>query len=111
MTDKALDDFEMELRDHFADLVGMLVKKRQSYGPNNLMQFGGLGIVIRANDKIFRLAEMYQQGTERNADGEAMADAWRDLVGYAILGLLYHENRLTLDQKYKAGVAIKEKTR
>lgn len=75
---------------HFQEMTKLLVSKRRSYGADNLVRFGGLGIVIRASDKIDRLSQMYQRGEYASADGDSMEDAWRDLIGYGVLGLIHH---------------------
>lgn len=73
---------------HFDDMTSLLIAKRRSYGPHNLTRFGPIGIIIRASDKIDRLTTMCQNDTVASADGDTMDDAWRDLIGYAVLGLL-----------------------
>jgi hypothetical protein len=85
-----INQFKRRLSLHFHEIIDLLAAKRQSYGSQNLTMFGGLGIVVRANDKLQRLGQMYQQGEIRNADGDSMEDAWRDLIGYGVLGLIHH---------------------
>jgi hypothetical protein len=83
--------FRAQLQGVFAEMTDLLVAKRRSYGANNLTRFGGFGIVVRASDKIERLATMYRTNVTSNADGDTMTDAWRDLMGYAVLALLHEQ--------------------
>lgn len=85
------EQFRANLKVVFADMTELLVSKRQSYGTTNLTRFGGIGIVIRASDKIDRLATMYRTGERASADGDLMTDAWQDLIGYGALGLLHEQ--------------------
>ena len=89
-----LQRFREELTRELTDMVALLMKKRRSYGPHNLVRFGAIGIVIRASDKIDRLANLMKDGTAESADGDTVEDAWRDLIGYGVLGLLRHKGRL-----------------
>lgn len=91
--DKDEAAFREGLQKVFGEMTDLLIAKRRSYGTTNLTRFGGIGIVIRASDKIDRLATMYRNGETESADGDAMEDAWRDLIGYGALGLLHEENR------------------
>lgn len=106
MTHEELAEFRADLEARFAEVTDLLVSKRLAYGPHNLIRFGGVGIAIRASDKIERLATMYASDTTEGADGDSMADAWRDLIGYGALGLLFHEQALTPEQKHAARRAV-----
>jgi hypothetical protein len=86
--------FEVALYDAFDEMIGLLVKKRKAYGPGNLVRFGAIGIVIRASDKIDRLANLLKAGETTSADGESIEDAFKDLVGYGVLGLLHQRGKL-----------------
>jgi len=90
MKDDESTKFERDLETRFAEMTGLLIRKRAAYGTTNLEMFGGMGIVVRANDKVQRLAQMYMRQSEIAGDGELMEDAWRDLLGYAVLGLQMH---------------------
>jgi hypothetical protein len=86
--------FETNLRAAFEEMVALLLAKRQAYGPGNLVRFGAISIVIRASDKIDRLANLLKAGETTSADGESIEDAFRDLVGYGVLGLLHERGKL-----------------
>jgi hypothetical protein len=92
-----MDDLELfrdRLDDVAEEMVNLLISKRKSYGLHNLVRFGAIGIVIRASDKVDRLATMLKAGETASADGDSIEDAFKDLVGYGILGLLYHRGML-----------------
>jgi hypothetical protein len=103
-----LEVFEKRVRTVFEDMAELLVSKRRSYGSSNLDDWGGLGCLIMAQSKLARLKTMYKSGTKANADGDSMFDAWRDLIGYAVLAILYEEaerqeaNDLISDSKSRA---------
>jgi hypothetical protein len=92
MTD--LDVFRARLADVSDEMIALLLSKRKSYGPHNLIRFGAMGIVIRASDKIDRLATMLKAGETASDDGDSIEDAFKDLIGYGILGLLYQRDKL-----------------
>lgn len=94
------DKFEAALRDQFDKMADLLMSKRRSYGRSNLTTFGAIGIIVRASDKIQRLKTMSESGMDRNVDGDSMDDAWRDLIGYGVLGLIY--TRLERDRLEEA---------
>lgn len=88
------DPFEVALVEAFNEMIQLLLKKRKAYGPGNLVRFGGMGIVIRASDKIDRLANLLKAGETVSADGDSIEDAFMDLCGYGVLGLLHERGKL-----------------
>lgn len=62
-------------------------QKQRSYGPHNIGDFGEMGCLIRANDKIQRLRRHYM-GKNVSLDDESIEDTWLDLMGYALMGLV-----------------------
>ena len=86
--------FRERLESRFAEMTDLLCQKREAYGPANLVQFGGVGIAIRASDKVSRLATMYRNSQVEAADGDTLDDTWRDLCGYGILGLMHEKGEL-----------------
>lgn len=83
-----MDAFHNELDDVLGEMGTLLEAKRRSYGPNNLTEFGDVGVLIRTNDKMKRLIHMWQQGMDTTAVGEGALDAWRDICGYSLLVLI-----------------------
>lgn len=63
-------------------------KKQASYGPHNIGSFGAAGCLIRANDKIQRLRRHYFLSKNVSLSDETIEDTWKDMIGYAIMGLV-----------------------
>jgi len=93
--------FEALTPDEFSDaatsvalgVVELLGRKRESYGPSNLTQFGDHGVLVRTSDKLQRLAHMHREGIDMTAVNESAEDAWRDIAGYALLVLIAHSHK------------------
>jgi ribosomal protein S27AE len=96
-----LDENLLDLQDWLSDpehidealaaVASVLRDKHHDYGENNLKDFGELGILVRASDKIARLKNLVD--TEANVTDESRADTWRDLAGYAIQALIMMKMR------------------
>lgn len=92
----ALGDSLMELDDWLSDPINVhdalaaveehLMRKHRDYGENNLKEFGELGILVRASDKVARLKNLIDKHAE--VEDESRADTWRDLAGYAIQAMI-----------------------
>lgn len=75
-------------------LVDLWCSKQADYGHGNILKFGHTGIVIRMSDKVERLRNLARHGyAERN---ESVMDSWRDLLGYAVIGIMLEMNLFTL---------------
>jgi len=66
--------------------AGLFDKKQHDYGPDNIAQFGDLGVLIRLNDKIQRLRTLYMSGEQPEFTDEAFADTWMDIHVYGVIG-------------------------
>jgi len=63
----------------------MMVKQRD-YGPGNILDFKDYGVLVRANDKMARLRNLYTSG---NAPAnETIDDSWLDLANYAVIAMM-----------------------
>lgn len=82
------DEFKDALYNVLTDMNELLARKRASYGPHNLTEFGDIGVLIRTNDKLKRLIHMWHEGLDTTAVGEDAIDAWRDIAGYALIALV-----------------------
>ena len=63
-------------------------KKQHDYGPDNIAQFGDLGVLIRLNDKIQRLKTLMLSGEQPEFTNEAFTDTWMDIHVYGVIGLM-----------------------
>lgn len=78
--------FEQALDLVLAELRDLMLSKQRDYGRENILDFGELGVLVRANDKIARLKNLTRAGREpRN---EPIDDSWRDFANYGIIGIL-----------------------
>lgn len=85
-----VEGFRFAMQEIADTMVQMLVEKRASYGPHNLIRHGLHGMLVRSDDKAERLRQIYQGNIPRDtAVGESECDAWRDIAGYALLALLF----------------------
>ena len=74
------------------EIKQLLIEKNMRYGQGNIARFGEKGVVIRSFDKVDRLKTLLFDKVEATTD-EAIEDSWRDLAGYAIIGLLFHRGK------------------
>lgn len=79
------------LAHHFSELdmqatERFVTKKQIDYGTGNVLAFGHVGLIVRQSDKIARLKNLIAK--DSNGTVEPMADAWLDLVGYSLVGLM-----------------------
>ena len=82
--DKA--EFEIAVDKAFADAKAILLERHAKYGPKNISAspYGWkAGLITRLWDKLARLKNM-----EGDATDESREDAWTDIVGYGVIGLL-----------------------
>lgn len=99
--DQRLKAFESEMIEMGTAMAHLLTRKRRMYGETNLDLFGSMGILIRASDKVYRLKSLMEDPHSPIDAGDSYEDAWRDLIGYAMLGLYYfrreHPSKLAVD--------------
>lgn len=63
--------------------------KQRKYGPSNISSMGKPGLVVRMNDKLQRLRNFVLNGVQEDTEGSE-EDAWLDIMGYALMGVLVH---------------------
>ena len=69
--------------DEMADII---MAKQSDYGTRNISEFGELGVLVRANDKLARLKHLQQFC--QAPKNEAVDDTWLDLANYAVLAMM-----------------------
>jgi hypothetical protein len=69
-------------------MLDLLIRKQHDYGHDNINNFGTIGIAIRVCDKIARIRNLRNRGSDGQA--EPLQDAYLDLVGYATIAHMYH---------------------
>jgi hypothetical protein len=71
-------------------VIPLLCQRNAGYGSGNLLEDGHMGIAIRMKDKCARIIQL-SHGDDTAA---AIEDAYLDLIGYAVNGLLIQRGKL-----------------
>lgn len=89
---RTMEQFQQELSNLLVEMQETLTAKRKAYGTTALTRFGPMGILIRMSDKMDRLTNRFRDGSDSvgGMDTDSVEDSWRDLIGYALLGLMEH---------------------
>jgi len=80
------ETFEGAIDHALAEMRALMISKNRDYGPGNISAFGEFGVVVRASDKVHRLANLLQSG--KQPEHEKIEDTWLDLANYGLIGLL-----------------------
>ena len=85
---------EMQIEKISKEIADMLIKKNHDYGDDNLVKRGLLGIIIRMEDKLARLDNLYIVPKKPHVE-ESLEDTLKDIAGYAINAIrLLREGRI-----------------
>jgi len=76
-------DPETQIKKISKEIADMLIRKNYDYGDNNLVKRGLLGIIIRMEDKLARLDNLYIVPKKPHVE-ESLEDTLKDIAGYAI---------------------------
>jgi hypothetical protein len=90
LVDEPVPAFEEAVFELAYELADTLISKQADYGPRAINDAPGgatNGVLVRAHDKLARLANL----TSGQPNHEAIRDSWLDLAGYAFIGLLLAE--------------------
>lgn len=79
------ETFEDMVRQIHAQSFDTMIDKQLDYGPGNITEFGQVGVLVRAFDKVHRLKHLLESGG--NPANESVEDSWLDLMNYALIGL------------------------
>lgn len=96
------DEFRWStLRMMFGQIYRLLKQKNSDYGSSNIAMTGEPGVAVRLSDKVCRLLNMFgfefdvinaRQKPISDPNFESIEDTWRDIVGYAAIGMLLSED-------------------
>ncbi len=75
--------FEEAARQAALEFAELCITKQRDYGHRNILDFGEYGILVRLNDKVQRLINLYKQG--KSPDNESVDDTWDDIGGYSLI--------------------------
>lgn len=73
----------------------VLVGKQRDYGHGNINRFGLTGVAIRLCDKFARLNNLYKRSGA--ATNESIEDTWLDIIGYATIAIMLHNDWFQLE--------------
>lgn len=81
-------------------ITDILIRKQKDYGPENIMKFGVVGIIVRLFDKVARLNNLLLKThgnvkeaiSSNSVQGESLIDTLIDIVGYCSIALMITEN-------------------
>lgn len=89
--------FNQALTDLFNQETELIIGKQRDYGKGNILKCPvdpKLGVLIRMNDKFMRLGNLLS--TQSNGVNESRIDTWRDIIGYAVIGIMLEEGTFEL---------------
>ena len=97
------ETFEDAIDHVLAEMRALMITKNRDYGPGNIAAFGEFGVVVRASDKVHRLANLLQSG--KQPEHEKIEDTWLDLANYGLIGLLCRRDwwGLPMEDEIKKG--------
>lgn len=99
-TERQPNTFQEAVDKVLLEMKNLLISKQRDYGARNILEFGAIGVVLRANDKLSRLKHLH--GVDdytfqiKTAKHESIKDSWRDLANYALIALLLESDTFTL---------------
>ena len=79
------------------ELHNLLCRKQHDYGHKNITNFGLVGVAVRMCDKIARLINIERRGGHAALAGEPLIDAYRDIVGYAVIAIMLYTGTFELE--------------
>ncbi len=88
--------FEDAVRMTALRIADLVISKQRDYGPQNILDFGEFGVLVRANDKVSRLKNLMKAGQPHH---ESVDDTWDDIVGYGLLGVMLREETFGLEMR------------
>ena len=86
-----METFEGACRRKALEVAELVISKQKDYGQNNILDFGELGVLIRLNDKVARLKNLWG----KKPTNESLTDTWMDIVGYGLIALMLKDNSFT----------------
>ena len=85
--------FEESCRATALEVADIIIQKHTDYGADNILIFKEQGLVVRIWDKISRLKNIVWKGQAPTI----LEDTWKDVAGYAIIGMMLQRGTFTND--------------
>lgn len=84
------ETFEEAIDQVLGEMREVMIRKNRDYASakaDNISEFGELGVLVRANDKLSRLKNLLWH-TKHQPKNESIADSWVDLANYCVIAML-----------------------
>ena len=81
---------EGEMEKIAREIAELLKAKNRTYGDKNIEKIGKRGVLVRLEEKLERLKHMLEHNMQ---DTESREDTWKDIAGYAIIGIMLEHGR------------------
>ena len=82
-------DFRHKVMEFKREEGQVIIDKQRDYGPGNINAFGDFGILVRINDKLERLKNLYTNS--RDPQHESVDDSWMDASNYGTIARMYRD--------------------
>ena len=87
--------FEEACRTTALSIAETVIQKHKDYGVDNILIFRERGLIVRVFDKISRLKNIVWNNDDHVNVPESVDDTWKDMAGYAIIGLMLSQGNFT----------------
>ena len=81
---------EKEMENVCDEIKELLKQKNKTYGDNNVVKMGKLGVLTRIEEKIERLRNMIKKNIKAK---ESKEDTWKDIAGFGIIGIMLERGK------------------
>lgn len=84
------ETFEEAIDQVLGEMREVMIRKNRDYASakaDNISEFGELGVLVRANDKLSRLKNLLWH-SKHEPKNESIEDSWIDLGNYCVISLL-----------------------
>ena len=82
---------EGEMRKILKEIETILINKNKTYGDNNIIKMGKLGVLTRIEEKIERIKHILNNNVQNSS--ESLEDSWHDIAGFGIIGLMLERDK------------------
>jgi len=100
-TQDAPSNWEQAAERVMKELTELLIAKHHDYGPQNILKFGELGVLVRISDKLERLLNLHKKGFDPL--NESALDNFFDIAGYAVIGVMLRKGWFEIPLSEKRG--------
>ena len=93
LTEKEIDDRFFACVDAMCERIKeKLHRKRHDYGRENILRHREYGVLVRKDDKMSRVANLFKPGVNPMVEDESVADTILDDIGYDLIMLALMQN-------------------